>query len=79
MELRPTLGIVDAIVPSEYGILALVDYGRVFLKGESSNKWHNALGGGLLIAPLLRDYTMGFSISRSTEMVSFDILFSFMF
>jgi hypothetical protein len=79
VELRPTLGTVDAIVPSEYGILALVDYGRVFLKGESSNKWHNAVGGGLWIAPLLRDYTMGFSISRSTEMVSFDILFSFMF
>jgi hypothetical protein len=30
-----------------YGVLGGFDYGRVWLDGENSNKWHKSYGGGL--------------------------------
>jgi hypothetical protein len=30
-----------------YGIFAGFDYGRVWLDGEASNKWHQSVGGGI--------------------------------
>ncbi|RDI57561.1 metallophosphoesterase [Flavobacterium glaciei] len=38
-----------SIIPMSYGILAGFDYGRVWLKGENSEKWHQSFGGGLWI------------------------------
>lgn len=32
-----------------YGILGGFDYGRVWQKGEVSEKWHQSVGGGLWI------------------------------
>ena len=32
-----------------FGILGGFDYGRVWLKGENSEKWHQSYGGGLWI------------------------------
>lgn len=37
------------VIPMTYGILAGYDYGRVWLTGEDSNKWHQSYGGGLWI------------------------------
>jgi hypothetical protein len=34
-----------------YGFLLFHDIGRVWLKGEDSNKWHNGYGGGLWLSP----------------------------
>ncbi|QLC67915.1 metallophosphoesterase [Flavobacterium sp. LPB0248] len=47
-DLRLTIGkIRKTIVPFTYGILGGFDYGRVWLDGEESRKWHQDYGGGL--------------------------------
>ncbi|WP_313806439.1 metallophosphoesterase [Flavobacterium sp.] len=47
-DLRFTLGkISQSLIPMRYGILGGYDYGRVWVDGENSNKWHQAVGGGI--------------------------------
>jgi len=41
------LGRWSAFLPLRYGVFGLFDIGRVFVDGESSSKWHNAVGGGV--------------------------------
>lgn len=36
-------------IPFTYGILAGFDYGRIWMDGEDSKKWHNDFGGGIWI------------------------------
>ncbi|UWX67633.1 metallophosphoesterase [Empedobacter stercoris] len=38
-----------AIVPLRLGVFVGADYGRVWLNGEDSDKWHSSMGGGLWI------------------------------
>lgn len=47
-DIRWNLGkIKRSIIPMSYGILGGFDYGRVWTTGDTSNKWHQSLGGGL--------------------------------
>ncbi|MHC0448192.1 metallophosphoesterase [Flavobacterium sp. 3-218] len=47
-DLRLSIGKIQrTIVPMTYGILGGFDYGRVWLDGENSKKWHQDYGGGL--------------------------------
>jgi hemolysin activation/secretion protein len=47
-DLRLSIGrIRKTIAPFTYGILGGFDYGRVWLDGENSRKWHQDYGGGL--------------------------------
>lgn len=47
-DLRLKIGkIRQSLLPMQYGILGGYDYGRVWLDGEDSNKWHQSVGGGL--------------------------------
>ncbi|MRX37962.1 metallophosphoesterase [Flavobacterium sp. LC2016-23] len=47
-DLRLSLGKINrTIVPFTYGILGGFDYGRIWLDGENSKKWHQDYGGGL--------------------------------
>lgn len=47
-DIRLNLGkIKRTIIPMSYGVLGGFDYGRVWQKGESSDKWHQSFGGGL--------------------------------
>jgi hypothetical protein len=39
------------ISKGEFGILAFNDVGRVWLKGENSNKWHDGYGAGVWVSP----------------------------
>jgi hemolysin activation/secretion protein len=49
-DLRWNIGkIKKSIIPMSYGILGGFDYGRVWLDGEDSQKWHQSLGGGIWI------------------------------
>jgi len=49
-DLRYTIGkLRRSIVPLTYGILGGFDYGRIWLDGENSRKWHNDYGGGIWI------------------------------
>jgi hypothetical protein len=66
-ELRLTLGRVDIVVPTDVGIFGLVDVGRVWLEGESSNTWHDAVGGGLSLGFLSRANTLSVALAVSDE------------
>lgn len=39
------------ILPGQFGVTGFYDVGRVWIKGESSNVWHQGVGGGLYFAP----------------------------
>ena len=52
------------ILPGSVGIIAFDDVGRVWASDQSSNKWHNAVGGGLYFSPFnmfIISAAMGFS------------------
>jgi hypothetical protein len=55
------------LVPTDIGILALADAGRVFQDGEESSRWHSGVGGGLWIAPVRRHYVFSLAAARSRE------------
>jgi hypothetical protein len=46
-ELRLRLGSFMMLVPTGFGVSVTGETGRVFLEGESSARWHGALGGGI--------------------------------
>ena len=52
---------------SHGGLFGFVDTGRVFYAGESSNRWHTGYGGGIWIAPLLRQLTLSLAVAGSDE------------
>jgi hypothetical protein len=52
------------IVPGDVGVMGFYDVGRVWQRGENSNKWHNSYGGGLYYIPyslVMLSLTAGFS------------------
>ncbi len=57
-ELRFALTRFFVVVPGELGLFGLGDVGRVFLDGESSDRWHGAAGGGIWLAFLSRRSTV---------------------
>jgi hypothetical protein len=50
LELRLLLLRRDRSLVPRFGVFGLADAGRVFLEGESSDRWHSAFGGGLWLA-----------------------------
>jgi hypothetical protein len=78
-ELRLRLSKIYLFLPGEMGIFGLSDIGRIFLKGEESNKWHTAYGGGIWISLLRRDYTFSFTIAQSEERMAFYFSGGFLF
>lgn len=52
LELRVKIADVkSALFPGTLGLVGFNDVGRVWLKGETSHKWHDAYGGGLYFIP----------------------------
>ncbi|TWR24379.1 BamA/TamA family outer membrane protein [Mucilaginibacter pallidiroseus] len=43
--------VASYIMPGELGLIGFNDTGRVWVKGEDSEKWHNGAGGGIYFAP----------------------------
>jgi hypothetical protein len=39
------------ILPAEFGLVGFQDVGRVWLRGEDSDKWHLSYGGGIYFTP----------------------------
>jgi hypothetical protein len=78
-ELRFRLSDFYFLFPGEIGFFGLGDIGRVFLKGETSNKWHTAIGGGIWMSFLERRYTINLSLAKSEERVSFYVSSGFIF
>ncbi|MFN0181818.1 MAG: BamA/TamA family outer membrane protein [Gemmatimonadales bacterium] len=66
-ELRLDLGSFVLLVPGEFGVYGLGDIGRAFARGETSDRWHTAAGGGLWFAFLDRRSTMTVTYAASDE------------
>jgi hypothetical protein len=66
-ELRVKLFRAVLVLPADIGVFGLRETGRVFLAGESSDTWHNAVGGGVFLAFLQPQNTLSLAIARSAE------------
>jgi hypothetical protein len=79
LELRLILGKAIFIIPGEYGLFGLTDIGRVFVKDESSNKWHPAYGGGVFfsVLDLATVFSLAVAVSEERTAVYFKAGFSF--
>jgi hypothetical protein len=64
-EVRLHVARILFLIPSEFGVLALSDAGRVFLDGESSDAWRTSWGGGVWFAPLSRGTVFQVTAARS--------------
>jgi hypothetical protein len=80
LELRVPISRFFVFLPGEWGVYGFVDTGRVFYEGETSDKWHAGYGGGIWIAPLIRQFTMSLAVAGSDVVVAlvFFTLVSFM-
>lgn len=67
LEVRFPISRYFVILPGEFGLYAFLDTGRIFLRNETSDKWHYGYGGGIWIAPLVRQLTMSFALGQSEE------------
>ena len=64
----------------DIGIFGLADAGRVWVPGETSDRWHAAAGGGLWFAPGgRRSDTISLAIARSPERTSLYFRAGFLF
>ena len=72
-EIRVHVARLMLVLPTDFGLFALADGGRVFRAGESSTRWHGGYGGGVWFAPLRRTSTVRFSIARSEGRTAFYI------
>jgi hypothetical protein len=66
-ELRLRLSNIYLFLPGEIGLFGLGDIGRVFYEGENSKKWHRAIGGGIWLSFLQREYCISIALARSDE------------
>jgi hypothetical protein len=66
------------LFPGSIGIIGFNDVGRVWVPGESSNKWHDGYGGGLYIIPaelVLIQAVIGHSIEGTQPYITFGFRF----
>lgn len=61
----------------DVGVFGLADVGRVYLEGESSDKWHPAAGGGVWVSILEPVNTLSISWARSEQRTAFYLMIGF--
>ena len=66
-DLRLRISSMNILVPGVWGLTAFGDVGRVWLDGESSDKWHTSVGGGLWFSWLTRRLSASVGVSHSEE------------
>jgi len=66
-ELRLGLFRPMLLVPTEVGIFAFTDAGRVWLNDQSPDGWHTSAGGGIWFAPIMRASTFSIGAASSVE------------
>jgi hypothetical protein len=64
-ELRLALLHGKGLLGPRFGVFALADIGRVFLKGETSDLWHTSAGGGLWLSLTNPENTISLALARS--------------
>ncbi len=79
LEARAPLGTVNIIFPLRFGIYGFADVGRVWLAGESSDKWHPGYGGGIFLRDMLTGMSVDGSLSGGDEGLRFYVGFNFTF
>src|SRR5213593_2968766 len=67
VELRLSLARFFVLVPGQLGIFGLGDAGRVYVSGETSDRWHAAAGGGLWLSFLSSANTVSVAAAHSVE------------
>jgi hypothetical protein len=77
--LRARVTQIPFLVPLWAGISGFAETGRVFFDGEQSNRWHNAIGGGVWFSIIKPEYLVSFSLARSEDEVAFYTTLGFMF
>ena len=65
--LRSYLFPIKILIPARAGFSAFAESGRVFYKGENSDKWHPSYGGGAWISCLNRGLTLNLTVAKSAE------------
>jgi len=78
-ELRLPLVRFLVLLPGELGVFGLADVGRVFLKGETSDRWHHAVGGGLWFSFINRRSTLSIAVASTEERTGLYVDAGFMF
>jgi hypothetical protein len=66
-ELRLSLARLTLVLPAQFGVFGLGDVGRVWLGGESSDRWHGAAGGGIWLSYLNRAYSFSLAVASGEE------------
>jgi hypothetical protein len=66
-ELRLSLARLTLVLPAQFGVFGLGDVGRVWLAGETSERWHGAAGGGIWLSYLNRAYTFSLAVASGEE------------
>jgi len=66
-ELRLALTRFDVILPGELGVFGLAETGRVFVRGEDSDVWHPAVGGGIWFSLVQPKNVVSVAFARSAE------------
>lgn len=78
-DLRVTLGTMrTSILPLQYGLSASYDFGRVWMKNDSSNHWHQSYGGSFWLGGLATFTTnLGYyaSVDGGRAMLTFGFAF----
>ncbi|UCF20723.1 MAG: hypothetical protein JSU87_04745 [Gemmatimonadota bacterium] len=67
LELRLDLFNYRLVFPSTFGILGLVDAGRIWVDGESPGGWHSGYGGGVWLALRGTRSVVSFAYAESDE------------
>jgi len=66
-ELRLSVAKFYLLVPGQLGVFGLGDVGRVYLSGETSDRWHAAAGGGVWLSFLSPANTLSVAAAHSVE------------
>ena len=53
------------LVPGQLGVMGFYDIGRVFLDGETSDRWHHGAGGGIFFTTPGRHSLLSVQVGRS--------------
>ena len=70
-ELRVALGRFTLVFPADFGVFGFGDVGRVYVDDDPSDVWHNGYGGGIWIAPVMRETTARVAVARSEGRTTF--------
>jgi hypothetical protein len=66
-ELRIPLFRFTVLLPIRFGLIGLADAGRVWLEGESSDRWHKAYGGGAFLTVLKPENTLSITAAKDPD------------